>query len=170
MDKTKPARYLRLPGSPQKVLEIEGYLNGKGVDRSNWRASNLFSPYRYVAARTAFEKSFILNEIPEGSYLAVALNGRHGDEGAYAALRVNGKPVGSTDKSLSYRSNSWEYPVQGSEENYTYYFPLTEDMKGSKIEAVVMVMKDGVAEFKPEVWITAYPAPYEKKELVIDTE
>ena len=170
MDKTKSARYLRLPGSPEKVLEIEGYLNGKEVDRTNWRASNLFSPYRSIAARTAFEKSFILNEIPEGSYLAVALNGRHGDEGAYAALRVNGKPVGSPDRSPSYRSNSWEYPVQKSEENYTYYFPLTEDMKGSEIEAVVMVMKDGVSEFTPEVWITAYPAPYEKKELVIDTE
>jgi hypothetical protein len=28
-------------------------------------------------------------------------------------------------------------------------------------------MKDGVTEFKPEVWITAYPIPYEKKELVL---
>ena len=167
LNKEKPMRYLRFPGSPEKVLEIEGYLNGKPVDRTNWRASNLFSPYWLISAKAAFESSFVLNEIPKGSYLAVALNGKHGNEGAYAALRVNGKLVGAPDRSLSYRSNAWEYPVSKSESNYTYYFPLTEDMIGAKIEVVVMVMKDGVSEFKPEVWITAYPIPYAKKELIL---
>lgn len=167
LDPEKPVRYLRLPSSPEKVLEIEGFLKGKQVDRSHWRASNLFSPYAQVTAKAAFQSSFVLPEIPKGSYLAVALNGRHGDEGAYAALRVNGKLVGAPDRSLSYRSNSWEHAVPVSESNYTYYFPLTEDMRGATIEAVVQVMKDGVSEFKPEVWITAYPIPYEKKELVL---
>ena len=167
LDPDKPIRYLRFPGTPEKVLEIEGYLNGKPVDRTLWRASNLFSLYRQVRAKSAFEFNFVLNEIPKGSYLAIALNGRHGIEGAYAALRVNGKLVGAPDRSISYRSNSWEYPVPLSDSNYTYYFPLTEDMKGAAIDAVILVMKDGVAEFKPEVWITAYPIPYEKKELTL---
>ena len=168
LDAAKPVRYLRLPGSPERVVEIEGYLNGKSVDRTLWRASNLFSPYRQVAAKAVYESNFVLNEIPKGSYLAIALNGRHGNEGAYAALRVNGKPLGAPDRSLSYRSNAWEYPVPANESNYTYYFPLTEEMKGTKIDAIVIVLKDGVQEFKPEVWITAYPIPYEKKELLIN--
>ena len=167
LDKSNPIRYLRFPSSPEKILEIEGFLNGKAVKRTLWRASNLFSAYRPMTAKAAFQHSFVLNEIPKGSYLAVALNGIHGIEGAYAALRVNGKLVGAPDRSLSYRSNSWEYPVPLAESNYTYYFPLTEDMKGSKIDAVVMVMKDGIAKFNPEVWITAYPIPYEKKELTL---
>jgi hypothetical protein len=167
LDKSKPIRYVRFPNSPEKILEIEGFLNGKAVKRTLWRASNLFSPYRQMTAKAAFQHSFVLNEIPKGSYLAVALNGIHGIEGAYAALRVNGKLVGAPDRSLSYRCNSWEYPVPLDDSNYTYYFPLTEDMKGSKIDAVVMVMKDGVVKFKPEVWITAYPIPYEKKELIL---
>ncbi len=158
----KPIRYVRLPGSPEKVLEIEGYLAGKLVDRSRWRASNLFSQYRQVTPKEAFETSFTLNEIPKGSYLAIALNGKHGDEGAYAAIRVNGKPVGSPDRSISYRSNAWEYPVPTTQSNYTYYIPLTNDMIGARIDADVLVMKNGVSEFKPEVWITAYPIPYEK--------
>jgi hypothetical protein len=167
LEREKPIRFLRLPGSPEKVLEIEGFLNGKPVDRTHWHASNLFSNYRQMTAKAAFQRSFVLNEIPKGSYLAVALNGRHGNEGAYAALRVNGRLIGAPDRSISYRSNSWEYSVPLSESNYTYYFPLTEDMKGAIIDAVVMVMKDGVSEFKPEVWITAYPIPYEKKELTL---
>jgi hypothetical protein len=167
LDKTKPIRYLRFPSSPEKILEVEGFLNGKKVKRNLWRASNLFSPYRSMTAKAAFEHSIVLNEIPKGSYLAVALNGMHGIEGAYAALRVNGKLIGAPDRSLSYRSNTWEYPVPSDDSNYTYYFPLTEEMKGSKIDVVVLVMKEGVAKFNPEVWITAYPIPYEKKELII---
>ena len=167
LNTSEPIRYLRFPGSPEKVSEIEGFLNGKPVDRIHWHASNLFSSYRQMTAKAAYQHSFVLNEIPRGSYLAVALNGHHGNEGAYAALRVNGKLVGAPDRSISYRSNSWEYPVPLSDSNYTYYFPLTEDMKGAAIDVVIMVMKDGVAEFKPEVWITAYPIPYEKKELTL---
>lgn len=167
LDPIKPVRYVRLPGSPERVTEIEGYLAGKLVDRSRWRASNLFSTYRQAAPKEAFEASFVLNEIPAGSYLAIALNGRHGDEGAYAAVRVNGKPVGAPDRSLSYKSNAWEYPVPRAESNYTYYVPLTADMIGARIDAVVLVLKNGVAEFNPEVWVTAYPVPFEKKELVI---
>ncbi len=162
LNPANPVRYLRLPGSPERVVEIEGYLGGKMVDRSQWRASNLFSTYRQAAPKEAFETSFTLNEIPKGSYLAIALNGKHGDEGAYAAIRVNGKPVGAPDRSLSYKSNAWEYPVPRAESNYTYYIPLTPDMIGAKIDAVVLVLKNGVSEFKPEVWITAYPIPYEK--------
>jgi hypothetical protein len=167
LDRGQPVRYVRLPGSPERVLEIEGYLKGKPVSREDWRASNLFSPYRPVMPEAAYETSFVLTEIPKGSYLAIALNGTHGDEGAYAAIRVNGKPVGAPDRSISYRTNAWEYPVQRSESNYTYYIPLTEDMIGAKIDALVLLMKNGVAKFHPEVWITAYPTPYEKKELVL---
>lgn len=167
LNRRKPIRYLRFPGSFEKVIEIVGYLNGKTVDRTHWRGSNLFSPYRLVTAKNAFESSFVLYEIPKGSYLAVALNGRHGNEGAYVAIRVNGNPVGAPDRSISYRSNTWEYPVPTSDSNYTYYFPLTDKMKGTPIEAVILVMKDGLSEFKPEVWITAYPIPYEKKELIL---
>jgi hypothetical protein len=168
LDRNDPVRYFRFPGTPDRVFEIEGYANGIKSDRTKWRASNLFSPYMAIAAKAAFQSSFVLNEIPKDSYLAVALNGRHGDEGAYVALRVNGIPVGAPDRSVSYRSNAWEYPVRKSESDYTYYFPLTEEMKGAKIDAVVMVMKNGLAEFKPEVWITSYPVPYEKMELILN--
>jgi hypothetical protein len=120
-----------------------------------------------MPAKEAWECSFTLDEIPPGSYLAIALNGKHGVEGAYAALRVDGKPVGAPDRSVSYSCNQWEYGVRKRDSNYTYYVPLTEEMIGQRIDAVVLLMKDGISEFKPEVWITAYPIPFERKELVL---
>ena len=169
LDPSEPVRYVRLQGTPEEVLEIEGYRNGKAVDRTEWRASHHFAAYRRNPAREAWESSFTLDEVPAGSYLAIALNGKHGVEGAYAAIRVNGLPLGAPDRSVSYSANQWEYPVRRRDSNYTYYFPLNEEMKGAKIDAVVLVMKDGISEFKPEVWITSYPIPFEKKELMLYT-
>lgn len=153
-------RYIRFNGTPDKIVEIEGYKGGEKLDRARWRASNLFARYSRIKPRKAWRHSFTLGEIPEGSYLAIALNGEHGVEGAYAAIRVDGEPVGAPDRSVSFPSNAWEYPARKRSSNYTYYVPLTEEMRGTKIDAVVLGMRNGSDKFKPEVWITAYPAPY----------
>ena len=170
LDPETPLRYIRFNGTPDKIVEIEGTLDGRKLDRSQWRASPLFARYSRVSATKAWQHSFILNEIPKGSYLAIALNGEHGIEGAYAAIRVNGKPVGSPNRSVSYPSNTWEYPARKRSSNYTYYVPLTEGMKGAKIDAVVLGMPNGVDKFKPEVWITAYPAPFSQQLLTLTEE
>ena len=167
LDPARPVRYVRLQGTPEEITEIKAYRNGIAVDRNQWSASHHFGAYRRMTATEAWECSFKLNEIPEGSYLAIALNGKHGVEGAYAAIRVNGKPVGAPDRSVSYSCNQWEYPVRRRDSNYTYYIPLNKDMVEKTIDAVVLLMKDGISEFKPEVWITSYPIPFEKKELVL---
>ena len=163
---TKP-RYIRFDGTPDKILEIEGFLDGKKLDRSAWRASNLFGHYARNSPNKAWQHSFTLNEIPKGSYLAIALNGEHGPEGAYAAIRVNGQPVGAPDRSISYPANSFENPPRSRSSNYTYYIPLTEEMAGAKIDAVILGMRSGTGKFKPEVWITAYPTPYSEQLLTL---
>jgi len=167
IDSCEPVRYIRLNGTPSRVFEIIGFYNGKKLDRNKWRGSNLFAVYPRLRAENAWQHSFVLDEIARGSYLAIALNGRHGIEGAYAAIRVNGKAVGASDRSVSYISNTWEYPVRKKDSNYTYYVPLTEEMKGKQIDVVVLGMRNGISEFKPEVWITSYPIPFEKKELLL---
>lgn len=88
-------------------------------------------------------------------------------EGAYAALKVTGKYVGCPDRSVSYPSNVWEFLVAREDRNYTYYVPLTPEMKGKMIEAYVLGLQDGKLDLKPEVWVTAYPIPFESKNLII---
>ena len=167
LDPQSRLRYIRFDGAPDRIVEIEGYLGGKKLDRAGWRASNLFARYSRIRPRKAWEHSFTLGEIPTGSYLAIALDGEHGVEGAYAAIRVNGEPVGAPDRSVSFPSNTWEYPARKRSSNYTYYIPLTEEMKGARIDAVVLGMRNGSDEFKPEVWITAYPAPFSERLLTL---
>ena len=124
-------------------------------------------PYAAAPATAAWEMSFTLAEAAPGSYLAIALKGTHGVEGACAALRVDGGPVGAPDRSVSHPSNVWEHVVRQVDSNYTYYVPVTADMIGRRIDAVAMVLQGGRNEFVPEVWLTACPPPHTARELVL---
>jgi hypothetical protein len=169
----RPLRYLRLSGFPEGISEIEGFYGGQPLDRSAWRASNLFRRYADHPAVAAWSASFTLEEAAKGSYLAVAVNGRHGVEGAYAALRIGDAYVGSPRRAISYPSNVWEWYVRTTDSHYTYYFPVPPEWVDREIEAVVLALRtDDVtdreeANLEPEVWITAYPIPYESKELIL---
>jgi hypothetical protein len=162
-----PVRYVRIKGAPRRIAEIEGYRDGKSLDRSLWRASNLFFPYEAGPAVASWSSSFVLDEVCEGSYLAVALKGEHGNEGAYVAARIDGRLIGAPDRAVSYPSNTWEYYNEEKDSHYTYYIPLKKDWKGKNVDVVVLVLEGGKNKFQPEAYITAYPIPYESRELVL---
>ena len=167
--------FFSISQSPLRLAEVQGYKNGKAVDRSLWRASNLFAPYitshwdsnQLFSAQKAWSCRFTPSEIQAGSYLCIAVNGEHGVEGAFAGVKIDGKYVGCPDRAPSFRSNTWEVGVRISAKNYTYYLPLTRDMAGKEIEAFVLGFNANKADLHPEVYITAYPIPFEKKILVL---
>jgi len=170
-----PIRYVRIPGRAANVAEINGFRGGKKIDRAKWRASNVFAAYPKAPAQRAWSGQFVLDEAARGSYLVVACIGPHGRDGAYAALRVGGRPVGAPRRAVSYPANPWEYGNNRAQSGLSYFFPVTEDMIGKKIEAVVMQFesedkrrKVELGQLKPEVWITAYPVPYESRELILE--
>jgi hypothetical protein len=163
----KPVRYLRMSGAPRRLSEVEAFRNGRPLDRSFWRASNLFPAYSRAPAISAWQLTFKPEEVSENAYLAVALNGTHGDEGAWAALRVDGRPAGAPDRAVSFPSNTWEYFNVESDNNYTYYFPLPESTVGKTIDIVVLILRGGTNGVRPEAWLTAYPPPRATRELVL---
>lgn len=160
-------RYVRFDGTPERIVEIEGFRDGRMLNRANWRASQLFAGFARAAPVQAWQHSFTLDEIPEGARLAIALHGEHGVEGAYAALRVNGRPAGAPDRAVSYPNNAWENPPQTAASNYTYFVPLTPDMAGAKIDAVILGLRGGATAFKPEVWLTTSPTPFRTHMLTL---
>jgi hypothetical protein len=162
------ARYFRVFPAPEEVAEVEGFSGGKKLDRSHWRGSNLFRSYATNPATAAWAATVTLPEAAKGSYLCIALNGRHGIEGAYAAIRVAGKPVGAPDRAISYQCNPWEHGVLQVDSNYTYYVPVTSDMIGKQIDVVALTLQSGRNEYRPEVWITAYPTPYVTHRLELE--
>lgn len=167
--KAGAVQYLHFTPCPFRVAEVEGYKDGKLVDRSLWTASNLFRPYggRDCTVEKTWKGTFQLNEIPQKAYLCVAINGNHGREGAWAAFKINNEYIGCPDRAPSYPTNPWEYRVNNGDKNYTYYLPLTPDMKGKQIEVYAMKLgKNGNSDLKPEIWITAHPIPFDSHELI----
>jgi len=163
-----PVRYFRMNAVPVPLAEIEGYHASQVLDRTKWRTSNLFGSYSKAPAIAAWSVSVTVDEAMPGSYLAIPLPGRHQPEGAFAAVRVGSRLVGAPSRAVSYNANVWEAPVQVVNGNYTYFVPMTPDMAGREMEIVVLVMKDGVNEIRPQAWITAYPVPFASKELILE--
>jgi len=98
------------------------------------------------------------------------VHGQHGAEGACADIRVDNKYVGAPDRSVSYHTSAWECGVREHQPNYTYYVPLTSDMEAKRIDIVVLGLGNRmkVNTIRPEVWITAYPVPFQIKQLVLE--
>ncbi|MCH7228810.1 hypothetical protein [Haloferula sp. A504] len=153
-------RYFRMPMAPERIAEIEAWRGDLALPRDDWRGSNLFAHPAARPADKAWSATVTLDEITPTSYLCVAIEGEHGEEGAYAALRVDGKPVGAPSRATSYPSNTWEYPVRRSKTGFTYFFPLDASHVGKEVEVVVLGMKDGGKDLKPRVWITARDLPF----------
>jgi len=146
-------RYFRFKYQPSRIVEIEGYLKGKKLDRRYWRASNLFAHSDRMKCKKAWKASFKLNVIPEKSYLSIALNGEHGVEGVYVAAKIGGKLVGSPDRAPSFVSNTWEYIAASRDSNYTYYIPLKNEYKDKKIEVFAMAYNEKT-NIRPVVWLS----------------
>jgi hypothetical protein len=163
-------RYLKMNPFPDAIAEIEVYSRGAKVPSGKFRASNLFAGSDAMKCTEAWSAFFRPDEIPENSYIAIAINGEHGIEGAYAALKVEGQYVGAPSRAVSYPANPWENVTAQTASDYTYFFPLTEDMKGKKIEAFVLEYDKNKADIKPEIWISAYPAPYKEKIMTVTYE
>lgn len=158
----KPTRYMRFRNFPEQITEIAGITNGKAMDRSDWKASNLFAHPTRKKPLKAWKRTISLDEIPSKSYLSIAINGKHGREGAYVAAKIDGQLVGAPDRSPSHLSNPWESFSARPDKNYTYYIPLKKEYKDKTIELFVIGYDKENLDYDAEVWISAYPFPWEK--------
>jgi hypothetical protein len=161
-------RYLRIPRFTPRISEINAYVGGKALPRETWRASNLFASFASRKFTKAWSGPLTLKECAKGSYLCVALNGKHGIEGAYVALRSpEGRYLGAHDRSTSFPSNPWEFNNSKRDSNYTYYFELSPEMIGQAWEVVVLGGAESDDKLLPVVWQTSHAIPFDEKILTL---
>ncbi|MBI1338005.1 MAG: hypothetical protein GC164_13745 [Phycisphaera sp.] len=161
----QPVRYLRLRNCPDRINEARGYLRGKALDRTTWRASNLFA--HNFPATVAWSTSVTVHRVHPGSYLVVPVFGPHVPEAVYAAARCGGRYLGAARRAPSYPSNAWECDVSKGR-CYTYFIPLDPNVEGQRIDVTLLGL-DGCAkeELRSEVWVTAFPTPHKGERVVL---
>ncbi len=160
-------RYFRMRQAPERVSEVDAFLNGKPLARDGWTASNLFAHPKALPAVAAWSAKIKVDEITPTSYLCVAVDGEHGQEGCYAAIRNGDQFIGAPNRAASYPANPWEYPVRRHKSGYTYYFPLDDSLVGKDLEVVLLGMKGGGQDLKPSVWITARDLPFARQRVTL---
>ena len=162
-------QFLRIFNSPDSVTEIEGYFDGKKVNSTGWKASNLFNEYKHQGFSEAWAAGFKLTEIAKNSYIAVAVPGSYEPESVYAGIKVKGKLRGFPDRAISYPSNTWEAPLnKDTYGNSTYYFPINSDWENEDIEIFLLGNPDKIKSINAEAWITSYPVPHEKLKMILE--
>ncbi|MBI9035637.1 MAG: hypothetical protein JEZ03_14335 [Bacteroidales bacterium] len=161
-------RYLRLDVFPDRISEIEVWKDNDKISSKGFRASNLFARPSYMNPVKSWKLVSKVDQIYEGSYLCIAINGEHGKEGAYAGVKIDGEFYGCPDRASSFPSNTWEFVNSGRDKNYTYYFPLEKWMEDKVIEVYVMAYEEGKIDLLPELWLTSNPAPFVKKRLLLE--
>lgn len=168
LNSVQSVQFVRIGKAPLEINEIEVYANGRKIaSDGNWQLSNLFPSPEEKSFRHCWSAEFELDEVAKDSYLCVTVPGNYGNEGAWAAVKVDGEYIGAPDRSPSFESNHWEHVVRAVDGNYTYYFPVNEDYTGKKIETFVLGFSEEMNDVKPEVWITAFPLPFVSKKLVL---
>jgi len=158
IDLEGPVRYLRFPVTATRFSEIDGERDGRPMDRSRWRASNLFAHPSEMKPIAAWHGRINLEAAIPGAKLNVAIEGAHGVEGAYAALKIGDRYIGASDRAASYPSNTWEYVNGRRDRGYTYYFPVTGDMVGRPIDVYVLGFDEEQTDIRPAVWHTVDPS------------
>jgi len=134
-----PFQYFRLAEPFDRIYSICFYKNGEPIFLSNPHANNMQShPKKRLFVKAQSASISLPDTLSDHHYLAIAIEGTHGYEGAYAAAMLDGKLIGCNDRAASFPVNNWEHIVSKSETGYTYYLPLTPDMAGKQMSVYTL--------------------------------
>lgn len=151
-------RYFKMQPSPDRVNHVRGFSEGVALDRSKWRASNLFAPNLNV--EHAWQATVKVDQVFSGSYLVVPVFGPHVKESVYAAARCGGEYLGAARRAPAYPVNPFECTVSGGKSD-SYFIPLAARHAGKPIDVFLLGNKNCPRkELRSEVWVTAYPTPH----------
>ena len=163
----RQTRYLKIPDCPGFLRSLSGTSPaGEALDTSAWRVSNLFSVHKQI--HKLWTQEIDLGEFRDDSYLAVALNGTHGIEGAYVIFDCDGVLFGCPDRAPSFPANPWEFSPVECDSNYTYYFPLSQCRGYRKMQILVLGCDAEHLEFEPAAYLCCPPdSGFERRQLTL---
>lgn len=151
-------RYLRLPKPMDRIYKIALLKDGCEIELTSPRVNNLIPEYKRRITEAAQKAVVTVSEDNwrEGCYLAIALEGEHGKEGAVAVCEVDGRIAACPDRAPSFDSNVWECSALHSlnaDSFYTYYLPVERDMCGKEITVHVLLSDKDKSNFTTDIYL-----------------
>ena len=146
-------RYLRLPCPPERIYAVRALKGGTEFDLTGAHANNLQAPYSPEKAGVCKSGSFVVPEHKAGSFIAVAVEGRHGVEGVYCAAEIDGENIGFPRRAPDYKANIWEHRVLEKEKNNTFFLQLPENSAGKTLKIKALFSDPGCEGIPCRVWL-----------------
>lgn len=151
-------RYLRMPEPLDRIYRIALIKDGKEIKLCDPKVNNLLPPPAVLNPVKAVKAQLTVKSedyIP-GCYLCVGLDGKCGNEMAYAVVETADGFRGAPDRAPSYPANPWEAPAKRVDQHYSYYIPVTEDMLDRPLTAWVIFCDKEKCDAKTDVYL-CYP-------------
>ncbi len=140
-------RYFRLDKPLSRIYKIALIKDGAEIALESPRALNLLPSYNNVnVAGYRTSTVTVPADAKSCTFIAIGMEGEHGREGFYVVSEIDGKLYGCPDRASSYPVNSWECSAADADSSYTYYLPVTEEMKGREVKLHLIEMTDNCAE------------------------
>ncbi len=149
-------RYINFASFVDRIYSVKIFdKNGKEIKPVSPKATNLMAPYECRKAGKAFKLKVTVPEKDGKWFIAVACDGNHGNEGIYCAAESEGNFIGAPSRAPAYPSNVFEHLVVRAGKGYTYYIPVTDEMKGKEITLWALQNRNTEKEIK----VSAYLCP-----------
>ncbi len=134
-------RYFELPFPMDRIVSVYGEAEGEKVPFRNPKVNNLMAPYAKKITKVCKKFSFIIKKNAQNTFLAVAFEGKHENEGVYCVAECDGRYFGFEDRSCSYPCNIWEHSYAKSDSFYTYYMKMPDELLGRKMTVYALFNK-----------------------------
>lgn len=145
---SSPVRYIRIPNPLSCIYSVKFFKGNDEIKPKNPKLNNLYPSYAKKTTKncmTAVVK--ITEEILKGrkdAYLAVACNGKTGNENVCVCAKIDGKVVAFPMRAPDYPSNAWESPIYPATGNYTFYLPIKKEYLNKQIEITALFADEEV--------------------------
>lgn len=153
---TSPVRYVRIPRGYHHIYSIRAEKNGVDVILPAPKVLNMYPVFdpETVKGYGTGEFNVPSDGIREGSFAAICFDSDSEGEDIIVAAQVDGVLYGCPDRAPSYLGNPWESPIGRADyPHYTFYLPITEEMRGKCIKLHVISTTEKAAGIIPEVYL-----------------
>ena len=145
-------RYFRLAEPMDRIYHFRVLKDGKPLAIENAHANNMQAHYR--KRPTKILKSGVL-QLPDDcrdAFLAVAVEGEHGDEGVFCCACLDGEYLAPNKRAPDFKANIWEHKVCPASKYTTHYIPVPAEAAGKQILVHASFSRNDTAQIPCRVY------------------
>lgn len=146
-------RYFRLAEPMDRIYHFRVLKDGKALPIGNAHGNNMQAHYRKHPTRVLKSGRVQLPEDCRETFLAVAIEGKHGEEGVYCCAELEGVYLAPNKRAPDFKANMWEHRVCEAPENNTFFIPLPETAAGKTVTVFASFSRGGTQQIPCRVYL-----------------